>query len=97
MASTKEYRDYVLEQLNLLGDISYKPMMGEYLLYYQDILFGGIYDDRLLIKKVESNKKYELSEEIPYDGAKSMYQIENIEDQNEIRKIILDTYKDLKK
>ena len=97
MASTKEYRDYVLEQLNLLGDISYKPMMGEYLLYYQDILFGGIYDDRLLIKKVESNKKYELSEEIPYDGAKSMYQIENIEDQNEIRQIILDTYKDLKK
>ena len=97
MASTKEYRDYVLEQLNLLGDISYKPMMGEYLLYYQDILFGGIYDDRLLIKKVESNKKYELSEEIPYSGAKSMYQIENIEDQNEIRRIILDTCKDLKK
>ena len=68
MASTKEYRDYVLEQLNLLGDISYKPMMGEYLLYYRGVLFGGIYDDRLLIKKVESNKKYELSEEIPYDG-----------------------------
>ncbi len=97
MASTKEYRDYVLEQLNLLGDISYKPMMGEYLLYYQDILFGGIYDDRLLIKKVESNKKYELSEEIPYSGAKSMYQIENIEDQNKIKQIILDTCKDLKK
>lgn len=51
MASTKEYRDYVLEQLNLLGDISYKPMMGEYLLYYRGVLFGGIYDDRLLIKK----------------------------------------------
>ena len=97
MASTKEYRDYVLEQLNLLGNISYKPMMGEYLLYYQDILFGGIYDDRLLIKEVKSNKKYELSEKIPYSGAKSMYQIENIEDQNEIRQIILDTCKDLKK
>lgn len=66
MASTKEYRDYVLEQLNLLGDISYKPMMGEYLLYYKGVLFGGIYDDRLLIKKVESNentnylKKYHM-------------------------------------
>lgn len=96
MASTKEYRDYILEQLNLLGDISYKPMMGEYLLYYRDILFGGIYDDRLLIKKVESNKKYELSEEIPYDGAKSMYQIENIDDQEELREIIIDTYNDLK-
>ena len=96
MASTKEYRDYVLEQLNLLGDISYKPMMGEYLLYYKGILFGGIYDDRLLIKKVESNKKYELSEEIPYDGAKSMYQIDNIEDSEELSEIIINTYNDLK-
>ena len=96
MASTKEYRDYVLEQLNLLGDISYKPMMGEYLLYYKGILFGGIYDDRLLIKKVESNKKYELSEEIPYDGAKSMYQIDNIEDPEELSEIIINTYNDLK-
>ena len=96
MASTKEYRDYVLEQLNLLGDISYKPMMGEYLLYYRGVLFGGIYDDRLLIKKVESNKKYELSEEIPYDGAKSMYQIDNIEDPEELREIIINTYNDLR-
>lgn len=96
MASTKEYRDYVLEQLNLVGDISYKPMMGEYLLYYKGILFGGIYDDRLLIKKVESNKKYELSEEIPYDGAKSMYQIDNIEDPEELSEIIINTYNDLK-
>ena len=96
MASTKEYRDYVLEQLSLLGDISYKPMMGEYLLYYRGVLFGGIYDDRLLIKKVESNKKYELSEEIPYNGAKSMYQIDNIDDSEELREIIINTYNDLK-
>ena len=96
MASTKEYRDYVLEQLNLLGDISYKPMMGEYLLYYRGVLFGGIYDDRLLIKMVESNKKYELSEEIPYDGARSMYQIENIDDSEKLREIIINTYNDLK-
>ena len=96
MASTKEYRDYVLEQLSILGDISYKPMMGEYLLYYRGVLFGGIYDDRLLIKEVESNKKYELSEEIPYNGAKSMYQIDNIEDPEELREIIINTYNDLK-
>jgi len=96
MASTKEYRDYVLEQLNLLGDISYKPMMGEYLLYYRGVLFGGIYDDRLLIKMVESNKKYELSKEIPYDGARSMYQIDNIEDPEKLREIIINTYNDLK-
>ena len=96
MASTKEYRDYVLEQLSILGDISYKPMMGEYLLYYCGVLFGGIYDDRLLIKKVESNKKYELSEEIPYNGAKPMYQIDNIDDQEELREIIINTYNDLR-
>ena len=71
-------------------------MMGEYLLYYCGVLFGGIYDDRLLIKKVESNEKYELFEEIPYDGAKSMYQIENIDDQEELRDIIINTYNDLK-
>ena len=96
MASTKEYRDYVLEQLNLLGDISYKPMMGEYLLYYRGVLFGGIYDDILLIKKVKSNEKYKLSEEIPYDGARSMYQIENIDDSEKLREIIINTYNDLK-
>lgn len=71
-------------------------MMGEYLLYYKGILFGGIYDDRLLIKKVESNKKYKLSEEIPYDGARSMYQIENIDDSEELREIIINIYNDLK-
>ena len=70
--------------------------MGEYLLYYKGILFGGIYDDRLLIKKVESNKKYKLSEEIPYDGARSMYQIENIDDSEELREIIINIYNDLK-
>lgn len=96
MASTKEYKDYVLEQLNLLGDISYKLMMGEYLLYYRGVLFGGIYDDRLLIKKVKSNQKYELSEEMPYEGAKPMYQIDNIDDSEELREIIINTYNDLK-
>lgn len=96
MASTKEYRDYVLEQLSLLDTITYKLMMGEFLLYYRSVLFGGIYDDRLLIKETKSNKKYELSEEIPYDGAKLMYQIENIDDKNELKNIIIDTYNDLK-
>ena len=96
MASTIEYKDYVLEQLSILDNISYKPMMGEYLLYYRDVLFGGIYDDRLLIKIVESNKKYNMQEAIPYDGAKPMYQIDNIDDQEELREIIINTYNDLK-
>ena len=96
MTSSKEYKDYILEKLNILDDIKYKPMMGEYLLYYRNVLFGGIYDDRFLIKITKSNKKYKLSEEIPYIGAKTMYQIENIDDQNEIKQIIIDTYNNLK-
>ena len=58
MASTKEFKEYILEQLDGLNGISCKPMMGEYLLYFNGILFGGIYDDRLLVKIVEQNKKY---------------------------------------
>ena len=56
MATNKEYRDYILDSLSLLDNITCKPMMGEYLLYYSGILFGGIYDNRLLIKIVASNK-----------------------------------------
>ena len=56
MATSKEYKDFIIEQLSILSDITYRPMMGEYLLYYKGILFGGIYDDRLLVKKVDNNK-----------------------------------------
>ena len=73
MATTKEYRDFILEQLSLLDNITCRAMMGEYLLYYNTILFGGIYDSRLLVKMVESNQKYNMKEEIPYKGAKPMY------------------------
>lgn len=97
MASTKDYRDFVLEQLSLLDDIVCKPMMGEYLLYYRGTLFGGIYDDRLLVKKTDRNLKYNMSDSIPYDGAKPMYLVEDIDDQEALRDIVLDTCKDLTK
>ena len=97
MATTKDYRDFVLEQLNLLDNITCKSMMGEYLLYYNGILFGGIYDDRLLVKIVDNNKKYNMQESIPYDGAKPMYLVDDVDNQEILRDIILDTYKDLKK
>ena len=96
MASTKEYRDFILEQL-ILDNITYKSMMGEYLLYYEELLFGGIYDDRLLVKIVNSNKKYNMKENIPYTGAKPMYLVDNIDDKDILKNIILDTCKDLKK
>ena len=92
--STKEYKDFVLEQLDTL-EITCKPMMGEYLLYYNKILFGGIYDDRLLVKKVENNKKYNMQEAIPYENAKPMYLVGDIDNKEILKEIILDTYKDL--
>ena len=94
MATSKEYRDYILEQLNGLDNITYKPMMGEYLLYYKGVLFGGIYDNRFLIKITNNNKKYHLEESIPYKNAKPMYLIDS-EDRELLKNIIIDTYNDL--
>ena len=96
MASKKEYKDYVLEQLNILDNIACKPMMGEYLLYYNGLLFGGIYDNRLLVKKCTNNEKYGLSEEFPYDGARPMYYVIDIDNQEYLKAIIIDTYNGLK-
>ena len=95
MATTKEYRDFILEQLSLLDNITCRAMMGEYLLYYNTILFGGIYDSRLLIKMVESNQKYNMKEEIPYKGAKPMYMIEDMDNRELIKDIVIYTCKDL--
>ena len=97
MASSKDYRDFILEQLSLLDDISCKSMMGEYLLYYNNILFGGIYDDRLLVKIVDGNKKYNMKEVIPYKNAKSMYLVDEVDNQEILSDIVLDTCKDLNK
>ena len=97
MATTKNYRDFILEQLNLLDNITCKSMMGEYLLYYNGILFGGIYDDRLLVKIVDNNKKYNMQESIPYESAKPMYLVDDVDNKELLRSIVLDTCKDLKK
>ena len=97
MATTKDYRDFILEQLNLLDNITCKSMMGEYLLYYNGLLFGGIYDNRLLIKIVESNKKYNMQESVPYECAKVMYLVSDVDNQEALRDIVIDTCKDLKK
>ena len=97
MATTKDYRDFILEQLNLLDNITCKSMMGEYLLYYNGILFGGIYDDRLLVKIVDNNKKYNMQESIPYESAKPMYLVDDVDNGEVLRDIVLDTCKDLRK
>lgn len=95
MSSTKEYKDFIIDQLSS-KNVTYRPMMGEYLLYYSGILFGGIYDDRLLVKKTESNKKYNMQESIPYEGAKAMYLVSNVDNKTVLENIVIDTMKDLK-
>ena len=94
MPSSKEYLDYVLELTRKLDNITYKKMMGEYILYIDGIIFGGIYDDRFLIKETNSIKEYGFSEEIPYQGAKPMYLID-IENADEIKEIIEKQIKEL--
>ena len=85
MATTKDYKDFILEQLNILDNITCKSMMGEYLLYYNGLLFGGIYDDRLLVKKVDNNKKYNMQESIPYESAKPMYLVDDVDDKEKLK------------
>lgn len=97
MVSKMEYLDFVHEQLDLLDNITYRSMMGEFLLYYHQVLIGGIYDDRLLIKIVKENKKYEMKETIPYPGAKPMYLASEIDDKELLKDVVLDTYKCLRK
>lgn len=97
MKTTLEYRDYVVDSLSVLDNIVCKPMMGEYLLYYDGTLFGGIYNNRLLIKKTMANEKYHLPEALPYEGAKMMWQIEALEDQEFLKEIVEVTSKDLPK
>ncbi len=93
MASTKEYRDFVLEQLSEAPNIACRPMMGEYLLYSSNILFGGIYDDRLLVKIVPENEQYKMTKDIPYDGAKPMYFVEDVDDKEKLAEIVNATVK----
>ncbi len=83
MASTKEYLDFILDQLSGLDGITYKPMMGEYILYNNGKLIGGIYDDRFLVKPFRSAVKYmpDAVYELPYPGAKEMLLVENVDDR----------------
>ncbi len=84
MASTKDYLDYILEQLSGLEEITHRAMMGEYIIYYKGKVIGGIYDNRFLIKPTKSAKALmpEAPFELPYEGAKEMLLVENIEDRD---------------
>ena len=97
MASSKEYLAYILEQLSELEDIRYRTMMGEYILYYREKVVGGIYDDRFLIKNVKSARERMLdaSLERPYEGAKEMLLVENVEDKEFLTRLFKAIYDEL--
>ena len=83
MASSEEYLDFILEQLSELEEIAYRAMMGEYIIYYRGKIVGGIYDDRLLVKPVKSAIEYmsNVEYELPYDGAKEMLLVGDVDNK----------------
>ena len=97
MASAKEYLDFVLEQLSGLGEVSYRAMMGEYILYYRGRVFGGIYDDRLLVKPVSAamNLMPDAKRELPYDGAKEMILVDDVDNREFLCELVEEMYDEL--
>ena len=97
MASSKGYLDFVLEQLSELDDISYRTMMGEYIIYYRGKVVGGIYDDRFLVKNTKAAMEMmpEAVLELPYDGAKEMFLVDDIENKEFLRKLLETMYDEL--
>ena len=97
MASGREYLDYILEQLSGLEDISYRAMMGEYIIYYRGKVIGGIYDDRFLVKPVKAAVKMmpEAEKELPYEGAKEMLLVDDVENRQFLRELLESMYDEL--
>lgn len=97
MASSKDYLDYILDQLSGLDDISYRAMMGEYIIYYRGKVIGGIYDDRFLVKPVKSAVAMMpgADMELPYEGAKEMLLVDNVENREHLRELLDAIYPEL--
>lgn len=99
MASGKEYLDLILEQLSDLDEITYRAMMGEYIIYYRGKIVGGIYDDRLLVKPVKSAIALmpEAVYELPYKGAKEMLMVEDVDNRDFLKELFNAMYDELPK
>ena len=97
MASRKEYLHFILEQLSDLDGVSYRPMMGEYILYYRGKIIGGIYDDRLLVKKTRSALELMPAAicELPYEGAKEMLPVDEVDGKEFLTKLFEAMYDEL--
>lgn len=97
MASSKEYLNFILEQLSGLEDITHRAMMGEYVLYYRGKVFGGIYDDRFLVKPTKSAIAMmpDAEMELPYEGAKEMILVNDVDNREFLRELVEAMYEDL--
>ena len=97
MASSKEYLDFILKQLSELDDMSYRAMMGEYIIYYRDKIVGGIYDDRFLVKPTKSAVAMmpNAEMELPYEGAKKMLLVDDVDNRKFLRGLLEAMYPEL--
>ena len=97
MASSKEYLNFILEQLSETEEISYRAMMGEYIIYYRGKVVGGIYDDRFIVKPTKTAKAMmpNAAMEAPYEGAKEMLLVDRVDDREFLTKLIIAMYDEL--
>ena len=97
MASSREYLDFILEQLSEVDGITHKQMMGEYILYMNGRIFGGIYDDRFLVKPTPSARALmpDADMEFPYEGAKEMLLVDNVDNRDFLTRLIMEMYNEL--
>lgn len=97
MASSKEYLEFILGQLSELEEITHRAMMGEFIIYYRGKVVGGIYDDRLLVKPVKAAIDYMPTAlyELPYEGAKEMLLVDEVDDKAFLKGLFNDMYEEL--
>ncbi len=97
MASSKDYLEFIMDQLSGLNDVSYRSMMGEYIIYYRGKIVGGIYDDRFLVKPVKAAVAMmpDADMEIPYEGAKEMLLVDDVENREFMMELLEAMYDEL--
>ena len=97
MASSRDFLDFILEQLSGLGDVEYRTMMGEYIIYFKGRIVGGIYDDRFLVKPTQSAQAMmpDALRQLPYEGAKEMLAVDDVENREFLCNLLESMYSEL--
>ena len=97
MASSKKFLSFIMEQLSELPEIAFRPMMGEYVLYYRDKVIGGVYDDRFLVKPAAAAASLMpgAAFDLPYEDERPMLMVRDVENRDFLKKLVEATYDDL--